>query len=626
MNEMEERNIYIVLKDCYERINKNMGISHESAFDELTKLLFVKWSNNSLKKYSTRYSHSCVDWIKEDFDCLKKDYSYTGLFTPSDSINIATTCLEYIVSQLQDISIHTYQFAEAYERLIGEVFIKGLDRFYTDRRIAQYISKVVNPEYDCLVCDPCCGSGGLLVSAYNEFSSGEILGCDTNPRMARIAKMNLMLHYNDECEIHRHNGLTDVGGILEGRCDVVIMNPPTNIKLSNADRLTTADLPSIEEQSFYSRKYREYDKSVSRQKEMANRIWTDNRKGCPYSELFDFNYRELDLLFVQRAWNLLKPGGRAAILLGNRFFTERQHFEKIRGNLATKAYILNITRFANRTIDGYSSSETVLFIEKPRDLVVTMDYPLTVTDISEETLNNQDLMDAIAKENNKFINNEEKPSNKNTKVINLSNFDIDWNVARFFNTIISVSPLYDSVLLSELIKPAGIRCYLEEDIEYQRITVKTNNGGIKRRDRVLGKNIKNKRQNLVGTGQLIISRLDAKKGGIGIVPKELDRAIVTGEFMIFDIDTNKVNPTYLELIIGSKTYQNIFQSASYGSTTMTRLAINTLLNISVPLPPLVVQEGMVAKIEETRKEIAEREKTLEYEMSNFNDMVFGKNS
>lgn len=621
---MEENKIYNVLKDCYESIINDMGISREAAFDELTKVLFVKWSNNSLKKYSTRYYHSCSDWIKENFDELKKDYSCTGLFTPSDNINIATTCLEYIVSQLQDISMHSYQFAEAYERLINEVFIKGLDRFYTDRRIAQYVSKVVNPRHDSLVCDPCCGSGGMLVSAYNEFSGGEILGCDTNPRMARIAKMNLMLHYNDECEIHRHNGLTNVGGILEGRCDVVIMNPPTNIKLSNADRLTSADLPSIEEQSFYSKKYKEYDKSVFCQKEKANIIWTDNRKGCPYSELFDFNYRELDLLFVQRAWNLLKPGGRAAILLSNRFFTERQHFEKIREDLATKAYILNITRFATIPINGNKIFVAALFIEKPMDLVMAMNYPLTVTDIDEETLNNQDLMDSIAKENNNFINNEKTPPNKYTKVIHLSDFDIDWNVARFFNSNISASPLYDSVSLSELIKPAGIRCYLEEDIEYQRITVKTNNGGIKRRDRVQGKNIKNKRQNLVKTGQLIISRLDAKKGGIGIVPKELDRAIVTDEFMIFDIDTDKVYPTYLELIIGSKTYQNIFQSASYGSTSMTRLAINSLMNISVPLPPLVVQETMVATIEKTRKEITEREKTLQYELEYFNDMVFGK--
>lgn len=620
---MEDSRIYSVLKSCYERISKDMGISHEAAFDELTKLLFVKWSNNSLMKYSTRYYHCSADRIKEDFDEVKKDYLYTGLFTPSDSINIENTCLEYIVQQLLTISTGIHGLADAFDRLIGEVFVKGLDRFYTDKRIARYISKVVNPKYDSLVCDPCCGSGGLLVSACNEFSSCETLGCDTNPRMARIAKMNLMLHYNDECEIHRHNGLTDVGGILEGRCDVVIMNPPTNVKLSSADRLTSADLPSIEEQSFYSKKYREYDKSISRQKEMANGIWTDNRKGYPYSELFDFNYRELDLLFVQRAWNLLKPGGRAAILLSNRFFTERQHFEKIREDLATKAYILNITRFATGMINGCISFDTVLFIEKPMDLVVAMNYPLTVTDIGEETLNNQDLMDAIAKGNNNFINNEETPSNKYTKVINLSDFDIDWNVARFFNSNITVSPLYDSVLLSELIRPAGIRCYLEEDFEYQRITVKTNNGGIKRRDRVRGKDIKNKRQNLVETGQLIISRLDAKKGGIGIVPKELDRAIVTDEFMIFEIDTDKVNPTYLELIIGSKTYQNLFQSASYGSTSMTRLAINTLLNISVPLPPLVVQETMVAKIEETRKEIAEREKTLHYEMENFNDIVFG---
>lgn len=621
---MEENMIYSVLKECYQRIIRDMGISHESAFDELTKLLFVKWSNDALQKYDSYYYYGSTEWIKQDFDSIKKDYPYTALFTPSDSINIESICLEYIILQLQTIRMHDTQFANAYERLIGEVFTNNLGRFYTDRRIIKYISSVVNPKCNSIVCDPCCGSGGLLVSACDVFSGGEIMGCDTNLRMARIAKMNLMVHGDIDCEIHRHNGLTDVGGILEGRCDVVIMNPPSKVNINNSDRLTTADLPSIEEQSFYSDKFREYDKAISSQKEKANGVWSDNKRGYPYTEMFDFKYRELDLLFVQRAWNLLKPGGRAAILIRSGFFSERQHCEKLRADLATKAYILNITRFSNGKMADSAASTMALFIEKPKELGIAMDYPLTVTDIDEKTLNNRDLMEAIAKENNDFINNNVHPSNQSTKVIKFSDFDIDWNVARFFNADISVSPLYDSVLLNDLIEPAGTRCYLIDGIEYQRITVKTNNGGVKLRDKVYGKDIKKKRQNIVETGQLVISRLDAKKGGIGIIPQELNRSIVTDEFMIFEINTDKVNPVYLELILGSKTYQDIFKAASSGATSMTRLSIYSLMNIAVPLPPLVVQEAMVAKIEKLRKEIAESEKSMHYELENFNDMVFGK--
>jgi len=528
------------------------------------------------------------------------------------------------MQQLQSFSIYSCQFADAYERLIGDVFVKGLNRFYTDRRIAQYLSIVVNPHCNSIVCDPCCGSGGLLICAYKEFSGGDTIGCDTNLRMARIAKMNLMLHGDKDCEIHRHNGLTDVGGVLEGRCDVVIMNPPSKVNINNSDRLTTADLPSIEEQSFYSDKFRGYDRSISSQRERANGIWMDNRRGIPYAEMFDFNFRELDLLFLQRAWKLLKPGGRAALLIRSSFFTERQHCKKLREDIAAKAYILNITRFSNGKMADSAASPMALFIEKPRELGLAMNYPLTVTDIDDETLNNSDLMATVAKENNEFINNNVHPSNKRTKVINLSDFDIDWNVARFFNTDISVSPLYDSVLLGNLLESDGTRCYLIDDIEYQRITVKTNNGGIKLRDRVYGKDIKNKRQNIVETGQLVISRLDAKKGGVGIVPQEFNRAIVSDEFMIFTINTDKVNPVYLELILGSKQYQDIFKATSSGSTSMTRLSLYSLMNIAVLLPPLEVQETMVSKIEKLRKEISEREKTMRYELECFNDMVFGK--
>jgi len=83
---MEEKVVYSVLKDCYERIIKETGISNEAAFDELTKLLFVKWSNDVQKKYFYYYPNG-VEWIRENFENIKKDYPYTGLFTPSDTIN-----------------------------------------------------------------------------------------------------------------------------------------------------------------------------------------------------------------------------------------------------------------------------------------------------------------------------------------------------------------------------------------------------------------------------------------------------------------------------------------------------------------------------------------------------------
>lgn len=53
-----------------------------------------------------------------------------------------------------------------------------------------------------------------------------IYGTDANPRMARTAKMNMIMHGDGHGGVHHHDGLLNVNGIWEGRFDVILTNPP----------------------------------------------------------------------------------------------------------------------------------------------------------------------------------------------------------------------------------------------------------------------------------------------------------------------------------------------------------------------------------------------------------------
>ena len=53
-----------------------------------------------------------------------------------------------------------------------------------------------------------------------------IYGTDANPRMARTAKMNMIMHGDGHGGVHHHDGLLNVNGIFENRFDIILTNPP----------------------------------------------------------------------------------------------------------------------------------------------------------------------------------------------------------------------------------------------------------------------------------------------------------------------------------------------------------------------------------------------------------------
>ena len=78
------------------------------------------------------------------------------------------------------------------------------------------------------------------------------------------------------------------------------------------------------------------------------------------------------------------------------------------------------------------------------------------------------------------------------------------------------------VPLTKLLTRAKVPVDVEDDQLYKRITVRLYGQGVLQRDQIYGKSIGTKKQFIAHTGQLIISRIDARNGAFGIVPEELD--------------------------------------------------------------------------------------------------------
>src|SRR6266487_5895966 len=92
---------------------------------------------------------------------------------------------------------------------------------------------------------------------------------------------------------------------------------------------------------------------------------------------------------------------------------------------------------------------------------------------------------------------------------------------------------------------------IQDNKSYERVTVQLYARGIIKRDVVLGSSIKTKKQQVIKAYDLLIAEIDAKVGGFGIVPPELDGAIVSSHYFLFDIDESLCLRGWLDAFIQS---------------------------------------------------------------------------
>jgi len=147
---------------------------------------------------------------------------------------------------------------------------------------------------------------------------------------------------------------------------------------------------------------------------------------------------------------------------------------------------------------------------------------------------------------------------------------------------------------------------------YKEITVKLWGKGVVLRGIASGAAFNGSRRFLARKGQLILSRIDARNGAIGIVPETLDESVVSNDFPLFRLDPNRVLPQYFEWLSKTKPFVELCQNASEGTTNRVRLQENRFLNLQIPLPSLPEQRRIVARIEELAAKINEARERRRY--------------
>ncbi len=430
-----------LLFKCHNIIRNNDKLSPEAAFDEISKILFIKIRyerdntgtqifsleefQKARKSYNDFKSKDAPEFYQFLFEKTKEDFAKDHLFEPNEIIKIRENSFEQIVKELQIYNLSTTSDdvkGIAFEQFLGRTFRGELGQFFTPRTIVDFMVSVLDPQEGEYVCDPCCGSGGFLIrtfeyvreniekemeerkteikkayftddydnlteeqkndinvkvtDAFNKLnyeldinnplgrlrslSFDCIYGTDANPRMARTAKMNMIMHGDGHGGVHHHDGLLNVNGIWENRFDVILTNPPfgsrveKELKISEADKFT--DTKKIEA---YIKRYGE--RYIEAQKQVNDNI------GKSILSLFETGKMSglTEVLFIERCLNLLKPGGRMGIVLPEGVLNN-SNMQKIRNFVESKAKILLIVSIPQDVFmaSGATVKPSLLFFKK----------------------------------------------------------------------------------------------------------------------------------------------------------------------------------------------------------------------------------------------------------------------
>ncbi|HUM99182.1 MAG: hypothetical protein B7X12_00670 [Halothiobacillus sp. 20-53-49] len=170
---------------------------------------------------------------------------------------------------------------------------------------------------------------------------------------------------------------------------------------------------------------------------------------------------------------------------------------------------------------------------------------------------------------------------------------------------------WPKVALGELLRRSDESTVIDPAAEYHEVTIKLWGKGVISRGKVSGSDVVSARR-VVRANQLIMSKIDARNGAIGLVPPELDGAIVSNDFPSFEFrDPDQCDAAYMGWLVRSSPFVELCKAASEGTTNRVRIKEDRFLDQQIALPPLTEQQALVARLDALAEKTRQVEAHLE---------------
>jgi len=334
-------NLKAVFKDIRNHLaGLTTGITRDEALaQEIINLLFCKIYDELNTGQDELVSFRCgvneePEKVKQRIVDLfenKVKKVYDDVFNKNDSLNLDPNSVAYVVGELQNYCVSEAErdvIGDAFEVFIGPALKGGEGQFFTPRNVIKATVEILDPKPDEYIIDPACGSGGFLIvavewvwqkikatakrrklsDAWIEKESKRVAtkffrGIDKDSFLAKVTKAYMAIVGDGRGGVFCENSIVPTnewqaatqGKVLLDSFNIILTNPPFGAKI-----------PIKGEHIL-----RQYDLGFKWKKQyLANKIdWEWSRTTKIAKKV------PPQILFIERCLQLLRPGGRMAVVL-----------------------------------------------------------------------------------------------------------------------------------------------------------------------------------------------------------------------------------------------------------------------------------------------------------------------
>lgn len=338
------------------------GVTYHEYITELTYLVFLKMVQETGQGELLPEGSTWVDLLAKNsvtrLDFYKKMLvdlgTHGSVITQAIYQNASTVIrkpatLDKLATEIDKLdwySAKTEGLGDMYEGLLeinASEKKSGAGQYFTPRVLINSMVELMKPTLDDVIVDPTAGTGGFLISAhhylsenndidslddaaYDKYQHKTFFGMEFVPDTRRLAMMNLMLHDlaidDKNAGIFYGDTLSNEGKALP-KASLILANPPFGTKQGGG-------VPTRDDLTHY----------------------TSNKQ----------------LAFLHLMYHvMLKPGGRAAVVLPDNVLFEDKMGAKIRRDLMEKCNLHTILRLPTGIFYAAGVKTNVLFFSKPKD-------------------------------------------------------------------------------------------------------------------------------------------------------------------------------------------------------------------------------------------------------------------
>lgn len=361
------------IKKCHQTLWGGGRLSPPAAFGELCKLIFVKISDEQKpRKNGQPYefqikTHEPSSKLSERINKLYDEQKIKDPEVFTESIKVDDRVLRTVVSHLESINLNKTDLdvkGVAFEKFMDSFFKGDFGQYFTPRPIIEFAVKMMKPKHDNYVLDTSCGSGGFLLHAldyirheaddyynkgtsehykhWHDFAEKYLYGIEINDEIARVAKMNMIVHDDGHTNVISHDALDSVDkmfehnrGFKKDHFDLILTNPPFGAQINLAEKpyLSSYTLGNT------------YD-SKGKSKVRKN--------------------QKTEILFLERIWEFLKyETGKAAVVIPDGILTNSS-LQYVRDFMLEKFQLLAVVSLPTTAFAHFGAGvkSSIIFLRK----------------------------------------------------------------------------------------------------------------------------------------------------------------------------------------------------------------------------------------------------------------------